>query len=239
MFSIEKTVAYSDIASGGYADLACIADYLQDCAAFHSDSVGGGSELLKKEKGCVWLLASWQIIVDRYPRYGEKLKIFTQPYGFDRVFANRNFMICDEAGERIVSADSYWFLLDMNTGLPLRMREDVSGAYQLAGKMDMAYEPRKVRAKAAVRDEGMVSVARAYIDTNMHMNNAWYIRLAMEYLPPDFMIRQVRVEYRKAALYPDKIRVFTGRTDTGRIQILMKDEHDDIYAALEFAAAEE
>ena len=42
-------------------------------------------------------------------------------------------------------------------------------------------------------------VMRDDIDYNLHMNNAQYIRMACEYLPEDFDIKRVRVEYKKPA----------------------------------------
>jgi acyl-ACP thioesterase len=40
---------------------------------------------------------------------------------------------------------------------------------------------------------------RADIDYNRHVNNANYIRMAMELLPEDFVVKGLRVEYRVAA----------------------------------------
>jgi len=238
MFTIDRHVSYSDISSEGYADISKIAEYFQDCASFQSDSLGGGADVLRNEKGCVWLLGAWQIVVDRYPEYSERLTVCTKPYGFSSVFANRNFMIYDEKGSRIVVANSYWFLLDVNTGMPLRMRDDVSSVYTTGQREEMDYAPRKLKSSGISDRKEPFRVGKACIDTNQHMNNAWYIRLAMEYLPDDFRIRQVRAEYCKAAVYGDMINVFTEISD-GTARVLMADADKDTYAVLEFTAQED
>ncbi len=48
-------------------------------------------------------------------------------------------------------------------------------------------------------------VLRADIDYNKHLNNANYIRMAMELLPEDFEVKGLRVEYRVPAKLGDQL----------------------------------
>ena len=48
-----------------------------------------------------------------------------------------------------------------------------------------------------------IRVLRADIDYNKHVNNANYVRMAMELLPEGFMVHGLRVEYRVAAKLGD------------------------------------
>ena len=48
-----------------------------------------------------------------------------------------------------------------------------------------------------------IRILKADIDYNKHVNNANYIRMAMELLPDDFKIDGLRVEYRIAAKLGD------------------------------------
>ena len=48
-------------------------------------------------------------------------------------------------------------------------------------------------------------VQRNDIDYNRHMNNANYIRLALEALPDDFEVRNMRVEFKKTAKLSDEL----------------------------------
>lgn len=241
MYEMDRVVAYGDITRTGYVDVAMIADYFQDCGSFQSDTVGGGPKQMKEEKGCVWLLASWQIIVDRYPHYGEKLTVVTNPYAFDNVFAERNFMLYDENHERITVANSYWFLVDAVTGMPIRMREDVASAYELGPKQEMPlpYASRHVRDRGF--DEAPLEpfpVQKYFIDTNQHVNNTWYIRLAETYLPEDFHVRQMRVEYIQAAVLGDLICPYV-KIKGSQAKIKLASPDGKTYAVLEFTAQEE
>ena len=50
-----------------------------------------------------------------------------------------------------------------------------------------------------------IAVAAHHIDTNHHVNNAQYVEIAREVLPAGLFIRELRVEYKKAAILGDQI----------------------------------
>ena len=75
--------------------------------------------------------------------------------------------------------------------------------------------------------------SKAFIDTNQHMNNAQYIRTALEYVPETFHIRQVRVEYKKAAVLHDQLHPFV-YMDEQIIKVLLGDQEAHPYAVVEF-----
>ncbi|MBO6033054.1 MAG: hypothetical protein J6Q22_16585, partial [Prevotella sp.] len=62
-----------------------------------------------------------------------------------------------------------------------------------------------------------IKVLRADIDYNKHLNNANYVRMAMELLPEDFEVRGLRVEYRVAAKLGDCLTPTIYKTADGII----------------------
>ena len=46
---------------------------------------------------------------------------------------------------------------------------------------------------------------RYHIDTNEHVNNCQYVQMAMEMLPCDISVHQLRVDYKKSAVLGDMI----------------------------------
>ena len=46
---------------------------------------------------------------------------------------------------------------------------------------------------------------RSYIDYNLHVNNANYVRMGLELLPDDFEVHGLKVEYRIAAKRGDTL----------------------------------
>ena len=67
-------------------------------------------EVLKAQKRA-WVLSAWQVIVKRYPKLGENIKVTTIPYGFRGFIGMRNFILETADGERLAWANSYWSFL--------------------------------------------------------------------------------------------------------------------------------
>ncbi len=66
MYTIESRVRYSECDETGKLSLVGVMNYLQDCSTFHSEDIGRGFKQLGSE-GYAWVLATWQIQVDRLP----------------------------------------------------------------------------------------------------------------------------------------------------------------------------
>ena len=128
MYAFDSRIRYSETDSEGYLTLDALLNYFQDCSTFHSEDVGLGIGYMK-EIGQVWVLSSWQIVVNRYPKLGEKVKIVTLPYELKVFLGYRNFAMLDEKGEYIAKANCLWSLLDVATGKPVIVNEAMRKGY--------------------------------------------------------------------------------------------------------------
>ena len=97
MYHYKSRIRYSELDETGHLKLESLLDYFQDCSTFHSEDIGLGVEYLKKNHQ-VWVLSSWQIVVERYPKLGEIVVTGTAPYEFKGFIGFRNFLMTDEAG---------------------------------------------------------------------------------------------------------------------------------------------
>ena len=113
MYELNSRVRYSETDIDAKLSLTGIMNYMQDCSTMQSEDAGVGIGYLGREKKA-WLLSSWQIVIERRPVLGERIKVVTWPYAVKGLYALRNFAILDENGGYLVKANSYWFL--MNTG---------------------------------------------------------------------------------------------------------------------------
>ena len=68
-----------------------ILEYLEDIAAYHSDSVGIGINTTE-ETHLNWLLLDWELEVLKRPRYGQVLDIHTWSRGIEKFYAFRKRM---------------------------------------------------------------------------------------------------------------------------------------------------
>lgn len=231
MYSLEGRVRYSEIGSNGELSLQSVLDYFQDASTFHSEDLGVGLEYLGK-RNRVWLLSAWQIVAERYPKLGECIKIITFPYDFKGFIGFRNFYMEDKEGSKIAYANSIWTLMDLETMKPARVSDEMKEKYILSEKLPMEYAPRKIEITDRGEQKETIVIKNHHLDTNHHVNNGQYLRIAMDYLPAGTVIRQMRAEYKKSALLGDHVVPFI-KKDNGRYTILLAREDSEIYAIIE------
>ena len=232
MYAFESRIRYSETDSEGYLTLDALLNYFQDCSTFHSEDVGLGIGYMK-EIGQVWVLSAWQIVVSRYPKLGERVKIVTLPYELKAFLGYRNFAMLDEQGEYLAKANSLWSLLDVRTGKPVMVNEAMQKGYATDEQLEMEYAPRKITVPQGGELQEPIVVKKHHLDTNHHVNNGQYVNIAMEYLPDDFVICQMRAEYKKQAFLDDVLHPYVVQTENGYI-ICLQDEAGKPYVAVDF-----
>ena len=105
--------------------------------------------------------------------------------------------------------------------------------YGVEEPLDIPYEGRKIRLPEETDDLEAFPVRKYHIDTNEHVNNCQYVQMALEFLPDDLQIAQLRVEYKKAAVLGDMIYPKLSK-EADRIVVELCDEQAKPYAVLEF-----
>lgn len=237
MYTFESRVRYSETDESGRLSVTGMMNYLQDCSIFQSEELKIGIGSLK-QRSRAWWLNSWQILIDRYPRLGEPIRISTWPYGFKGIFGYRNFTICGMTGESMVRADSTWFFYDLEKNAPTRVPEEEIRGYG-TGELPllMPPAPRKIELPGEYEDREPAVVTHNHLDTNHHVNNAQYVEIAREYVPPGFCIGEVRVEYKNAAVLGDVMPVRVSRIPKGYVVSLGGSEK--IYANIWLAEKRE
>lgn len=204
MYTFDGRIRYSEVGEDGLLSLQSLLDYFQDCSTFHSEDIGLGLEYMDKI-GQVWLLSAWQICIGRYPKYGERVVIGTAPYEFRGFMGLRNFLMQTKEGEALAWANSIWTLMDREKMRPVKPNGDMLVGYVPEEKYPMDYAPRKIAMSADGQAMEAFAVKPHHLDTNHHVNNGQYVRMAMDCIPGGFRISQLRVEYKSQAVLGDEI----------------------------------
>lgn len=231
MYTMDLRVRYSECDDTGHAGISNILDYLQDVCDFHADSLGMGVDYQAKEK-VAWILSSWQVDIQRYPRLGEQIKVSTWPYDFHGFYGLRNFQIVSGTGEALVKANSVWVLMDMEKKRPTKLLPKMQELYQTEAKLEMEYLGRKLPDFETGRKGEAIRVPRHFIDMNHHMNNAKYILLAEQLLPDKFRPNRIWAEYKKSAMLGDGIYP-EYHMDGHRLSVKLKDAEGRVFAAIQ------
>lgn len=237
MYTFDSRVRYSEVGVDGNMTLESLLDYFQDCSTFHSEDIGLGVDYFNGLHQ-VWLLSAWQICVNRYPHLCERIVIGTAPYDFKGFVGCRNFEMRTKEGEVLAYANSIWSLMDTVKMMPARPNEQMLAGYVLSDKYPMEYAPRKISVPGNGQAMEPFVVRPHHLDTNKHVNNGQYVRMAMEYVPEGFEVRQLRVEYKSQAVLDDVISPVAAVNEAGTLYTVSLNREDGRpYCIVELAKA--
>lgn len=193
MYSLNYKVTTSTCDSEGRLKLYSALQMMQDCSEMWIDSEPGVKQFFSNQN-MAQLLASRQVEVVRVPQYKEELTVTSSVYGMKPMFGFRNTFIYDAAGLPCYRTWSMGAFVDKANGRLKRVDDATISSMYLEPQLPMDYRDRRIilpKNGAAMKLEP-VKVLRADIDYNRHMNNANYVRMAMEFLPQDFQVRGLR-----------------------------------------------
>lgn len=232
-YSFDSRIRYSEIGENKKLTLPALINYFQDCSNFQSEEIGRGIDWLKKEKRA-WVLAAWQIHVNRYPVMGERTVISTWAYDFKAFQGMRNFTMEDDQGELLAWANSIWVYMNLETGHPERIPQDVLDSYGMEEPFAAEYAPRKVKVPGEDGETAeSFTVMEYHLDTNHHVNNGQFIQMAQAYLPADFEVKDMRAEYKEQAFLGDVITPARFQRSAGYL-VVLNDKEGKPYVAVEF-----
>ena len=237
MYSYDTRIRYTECANDRKLTLPALVNLFQDCSLFHSEDVGLGLDYLAQSR-TAWFLLNWQVVVERMPVFGERVKVCTQPYDFKGFYGSRNFWLEDESGTTIVKAATLWSYMSLETLRPVRPDAAQMARYGTGEKLEMDYAPRKLAVPDNLEACGTIAVRPDMIDTNRHVNNGQYISIAMSLLEQDrssVKVRQMLAEYKKSAVMGDTFHPYTGWQD-GRYYVCLKDDDGNVNVVVVFEA---
>lgn len=232
MYQWDGRVRFSEVGEDRRLTLNSIVDYFQDCSTFQSEELGNGIEVMERMNRR-WVLSSWQIVVNEYPKLGERIVTGTWPYDFNRFLGGRNFIMYGDEGKVLAYANSLWTYLNSENGRPVRFDEEIIGLYKLEPKYEMAYADRKINLPETMEKAQSFPVDIHHLDSNHHVNNGQYVKMAGQYLPKDFRIYQMRAEYKKSALLGDWICPKVS-IETDQVIVSLDDRSGNPFAVVEF-----
>ena len=232
MYSLKYKVTTSTCDSEGRLKLYSALQMMQDCSEMWIDSEPGVKRYFS-EQNMAQLLATRQVEIIRTPEYKEELTVTSSVYGMKPMFGFRNTYIYDAEGKPCYKTWSMGAFVDKGTGKLKRVDDATIASMKLEPQLEMNYRDRRIMLpKEGGERLDAVTVLRADIDYNRHMNNANYVRVAMELLPEDFIVKGLRVEYRVAAKLGDMLTPTIYQIEDGIIVSLSMG--NDVCAIIEF-----
>lgn len=237
--SYERTVGFADLDADGRMSFGKLLDYMQDSSNRQSNEMGLGISY-QNEKKRAWILNSWYVNVEEmeghFPGDCEKLVVSTWPYEFNKVFGLRNYSIARKGSEDkyIVKGQGRWFLYDFESDMIGRITDQDKEKYICVDeKLQMEEVGKKIEAGTKYEQKDSFTVRKYHLDVNNHMNNAWYLKIAEEFVDNKEYVKYFRIEYKLSAKLGDEVIPFVCY-DKNRVVIELRGRNGEVYAVCEF-----
>ncbi len=188
--------------------MSSIINYFCDIGTKQSEELGVGIDYLT-ERRLAYVFYRYDIKVNRYPKYGEKIKVVTMAKSFKKFYASRAYEIYDENNEKIVEGEGIFLLINIDRRRALRIPEDQYIAYGVDIENCPDIKITKLEKLTNEVDRSNFKVRYGDIDSNMHVNNVKYVEWAVESLPLDIVLnyelKELSVVFEKECRYGAEI----------------------------------
>ena len=206
----EETVKirYSELDFDKSVKPSSLLNFFQDIAVDNANRLGFGADNLSAQK-LLWFLLKYRIEFSEYPVNVDKLTVKTEPRGYHRLFAYRNFEIFFGA-KQIARASTLWSLYNYETKSIANIESAIQSPYLIkfvAGEKDLSFAKIPALTKADYQKE--FEVRYNDIDGNRHANNGNYIIWGLEPLSYGFRkqhkLKALDIVFKKEIRYGEKL----------------------------------
>ncbi|MBP5248463.1 MAG: acyl-[acyl-carrier-protein] thioesterase [Lachnospiraceae bacterium] len=197
MYEYTERISYSKLAPDGNASICTILDLFQDCSIFDSEECGVSLKYMADHK-LIWALSFWQIVIDRFPTLNDVVTVGTVPYDFKGFMGYRSFWLKNN-DITLARANSIWSLISAETGRPVKASDEMISMYHTGEPVEMELAERKLRLTGEPEVLESFKIMPHNLDTNRHVNNGQFVRLAADYIPDGADISEIRAEYHMQA----------------------------------------
>lgn len=231
-------IGLKDVWKGNEVSNKAILEYLEDIAAYHSDSVGYGVNT-SDTTHLTWLLLDWKVKVIKRPQYGQTLDIHTWSRYIIKCYAYRDFEIYDEDDNLCVIASSKWLLVNNQTRKIARVEQEVAEKYESETEKSVFSEKEieKIKLPTNYKSSIIYQTKRKDIDVIGHMHNLYYLDLAYEALPEEVYkqrpFEEVRIMYKKEIKLGDTVICKYAYENEKHVVVIQSEDEKTLHAAIE------
>lgn len=238
IYKEEFKIGLKDVGKENQVNNKAILEYLEDIAAYHSDSVGYGVNT-SDTTHLTWLLLDWKVKVIKRPQYGQVLHIHTWSRNIIKCYAYRDFEIYDENNNLCVVASSRWLLINNKTKRIAKIEPEVANKYESEPEKFVFEEKEieKIKLPKNYKNSIIYQTKRKDIDIIGHMHNLYYLDLAYEALPEEIynqnIFDEIRIMYKKEIKLGDTVICKYSYENDKHIVVIQNEEEKILHAIIE------
>ncbi|MBA0797240.1 hypothetical protein Gohar_007955 [Gossypium harknessii] len=194
VFSQNFSIRSYEIGADQTASIETLMNHLQETAINHCRSAGllgegfGATPEMCK-KNLIWVVTRMQVVVDRYPTWGDVVQVDTWVSASGKNGMRRDWLVSNsETGEILTRATSVWVMMNKLTRRLSKIPEEVRGEIEpffMNSDPVLAEDSQKL---VKLDDSTAEHVCKGLtpkwsdLDVNQHVNNVKYIGWILEYL---------------------------------------------------------
>lgn len=228
IFEENVKIRYSEMDYDLVLKPSALLQFLQDLASENAEALGFGYSYIIKNN-LAWFLLKYHIEFDDYPQGIYNIDIKTEPRGYNKLFAFRDFEIL-YGNTQIGRASTTWALVDLDTKSMANVVEALQGNPHMKlyekRETDLTYE--KIKLPQSFDIEKTFEIRFDDLDVNKHVNNANYIVWAFETLDFEFRhkkkLKALDIIFKKEITYGSTVLSLAQKTDDTTVHVLKNKE---------------
>ena len=227
-------IKYSEIDQNQALKPYSLLNYLQDIASKNAEDWGFGYSFIHP-RNLAWFLIKYRMEFENYPFDIQKLVLKTEPRGYNKLFAFRDFELFQD-GKLLGRMHSMWSIVDINTRSIIPVQNVIpNNPYMKSFEKredDLSFAKIATITKPELEKE--FEVRYNDIDVNGHANNGNYIVWALEPLSYEFKdkhkLKTIDMIYKKEAKFGDKlISQIEFKSETNTVHKLINSCNEDVF----------
>nr|GME06689.1 palmitoyl-acyl carrier protein thioesterase, chloroplastic [Ipomoea batatas] len=213
LFRQNFSIRSYEIGADRTASIETMMNHLQETALNHAKSAGllsggFGSTPEMCKKNLIWVVSKMQVVVDRYPTWGDVVQVDTWIAASGKNGMRRDWVIHDSnTGDMLMRASSLWVMMNKETRKLAKMDDEVRaeiGSYFVDAPPVIDEDGKRL---PKLDDERADYVRTGLtpkwtdLDVNQHVNNVKYIAWILESAPLPILesheLASMTLEYRR------------------------------------------
>ena len=202
---------------------------LNDILGYNVETYGAGADYHIKRQ-LAWVLVEYEIDIIRMPKMEETVRVGTLPYSFKRATGYRIYDVKSENGDVLIKGKGKFVLINLKNKTMVKPDQTLLDKFKDAHKTPISLDFTKIRpSRTNLIDCKTLEIPNAFTDEYGHMNNAYYIRIAYEYLPRDILDKasfsKIKVLFKKECFAGDKVNLKYYQEEAGIWIDVHADDH--------------
>lgn len=211
------TVGFEDVDTSDRLTLFKMFEYFQSAAINHAEDLGVGRSAMART-GQGWILSRISVLMEKRPKYREKITVRSWPRGWEKLFARRDYDILDDSGGVLARGRSGWLVVELETRRPLRPQAVVDPLPKNEG-LDALPEIARLDPRSDLVFAGSRDAYYSDIDYNGHVNNTRYVQWIQDVAAAELLARadsmRLDINYLSETKINEKTELWTIPIDKG------------------------